>query len=162
MTMFCITHLSIGLPRHLLWELITDPSARHLWQPKVLGATIDSGYGGGKGSTLTLEVFDGKATVEVKERVIRSRLQDSIVVIQQWPKHQIQNKYTFTAEFDGTTLLTLQKRYKGQVGFALLGKQLTRRQLEASAEEELLGIKNLSTQLHNRMADHTMPNESAL
>lgn len=156
MTMFCRTDLSIGLPRHLLWELITTPSARHLWQPNILSASIDRGYGGGKGSLLSLEALDGKNKVQVLERVIRSRLQDSLVVVQTWPKHQIHNKYILSVDTQESTRLTLQKHYKGQMRFELLGKQLTRRQLEVNATQELLGIKALSTRLHNRIAEHAL------
>lgn len=155
MTMFCRADLSIGLPRHLLWELITDPAARHLWEPNLLSARLETGYGGGKGSVLDLEYSEDQSVIQVKERVTRSRLQDSLACIQTWPHHQIHNKYILTAEADGTTQLTLQKRYKGQIRFALLGKQLTKRQLETTAEKELLGLKNLSAQLHNRMAEQT-------
>lgn len=155
MTMFCRADLSIGLPRNLLWELITDPAARHLWEPDLLSAKLETGYGGGKGSVLNLEYSQGRSVAQVKERVTRSRLQDSLVSIQTWPNHQIHNKHILTAGADGTTLLTLQKRYKGQIRFALLGKQLTRRQLETAAEKELQGIKNLSAQLHNKMAEQT-------
>lgn len=155
MTMFCRADLSIGLPRHLLWGLITDPAARHLWEPDLLSAKLEAGYGGGIGSVLNLEYSEDRSTVQVKERVTRSRLQDSLACVQTWPHHQIHNKYILTAESDGTTLLTLQKRYIGQIRFALLGKQLTRRQLETAAEKELQGIKNLSAQLHNKMAEQT-------
>lgn len=161
MTMFCRADLSIGLPRHLLWELITDPTARHLWEPNLLSAKLETGYGGGKGCVLNLEYSEGRSTVKVKERVTRSRLQDSLALIQTWPHHQIHNKYILTAEADGTTQLTLQRRYKGQIRFALLGKQLTSRQLETAAEKELLGIKKLSAQLHNRMAEQTISTELA-
>lgn len=161
MTMFCRADISIGLPRHLLWALITDPSARHLWQPEVISATLESGYAGGKGSLVNLEAKDGRSTVKVTERVIRSRIQDSFVAVQSWPKHQIHNKFILTVESNDTTNLTVQKRYKGQMRFALLGKQLTRRQLETAATQELLGIKNLSAQLHSRMAEQTISAERA-
>lgn len=160
MTMFCRADLSIGLPRHLLWELITDPAARHLWEPNVLAAKLETGYGGGKGSVLNLEYSERRSVIQVTERVTRSRLQDSLAAVQTWPNHQIHNKFILTAETEETTHLTLQKRYKGQIRFALLGKQLTRRQLETTAEQELLGIKNLSAQLHNKMAEQSMEPES--
>ncbi|MGB0866670.1 MAG: SRPBCC family protein [Granulosicoccaceae bacterium] len=157
MTMFCRADLSIGLPRHLLWELISDTKARNLWQPNVISAELETGYGGGKGSIVNLLMREGRSSIKVVERVTRSRLQDSLATIQTWPHHQIHNKFILTTESDETTHLTLQKRYKGQIRFAVLGKQLTRRQLETAAMEELLGIKNLSAQLHNRMAEQSMP-----
>jgi len=155
--MFCRTDISIGLPRHLLWSLITDASARHLWQQDIISANLESGYGGGKGSRITLEAKAGSSAIKVTEHVIRSRVQDSLVAVQSWPKYQIHNKYILTVESEESTNLTLQKRYKGQVRFSLLGKQMTRQELEASALQELVGLKNLSAQLHNRMAEQSLP-----
>ncbi len=149
--MFCCIDAPIGLSRQHLWELLVQPDVRQLWQQDVRSAELKQGFHGGKGSTLLLEVKHGKSITQIDERVTRSRRQDSIVMVQHWPQHQIHNKFILTATPGGLSRLTLQKRYRGQTRFALLGRQLTRRQLENSAEQEIEAIKRLGLEIANRM-----------
>lgn len=155
MDAFCRASLTIGLPRRLVWKLIIDPSTRHLWQPHAISANLKSGHAGEKDSKITLEIKKGEEAIEITERVIRSRTQDSFVSIQSWPKHQVHNKYIFSAMPDDSTQLTLQKRYKSPGRLDFWGKASVQQQLEMSATEELISLKNFSAKLHNHMADRT-------
>lgn len=159
--MYCCIDTSIELSRQHLWELLIQPSVRQLWQPDVQSAKLKTGSSGAKGSSVLLEVKYGGSNLSIDERITRSRRQDSIATVQYWPQHQIHNKFILTATTGGMSRLTLQKRYRGQTRFALLSRQLTLRQLENSAEQEIEAIKRLGLEISNRMSQPFTQGQSA-
>lgn len=151
MSTICRTELTIDLPRNVLWALLTNVSARHLWEPSIESATLVDGFGGGNGSIVNLKATMGSRSIDVKERVTSSHTLHSLSIIQTWPKYRLQKKYMLSTRNPTTTALTLHTRYKTQSRILGLLSQPTQLQLEESSQKELSAFSDLCTNLSKIM-----------